>query len=263
MMGTTIPPMTLHDHLVQLAERYDLALPARWRLTDAPPAESADVHVGPGDAQLDATLPEDRLVPLAPWRWARRFQEMRRLLTDGTIEQPVMYRSRCFAPAAMATLARLIYRELDVLGYLSGQGIVAVYATTSADRAGNVLVELGDGAAAGIELAAALPDGASVIDRHEVIARRGVVCDQLVDATTRPSSVTVVNAASPAGYTDTDFELFGLDEMQAALVRAAVALLREPGEIESLRRRHRELVRLTRLVLQSAAERRRLEVAPS
>ena len=64
-------------------------------------------------------------------------------------------------------------------------------------------------------------------DRHEIIAKRGVACDQTVDTHTPHTSIRCWGADGAVDYTDVDTELFGLSYEEIWNVRAAFALLQK------------------------------------
>ena len=89
----------------------------------------------------------------------------------------------------------------------------------------NVLAKLANDVNVSVEVGAGLPKGEAGYDRHEIIARRGVACDQTVDTHTPHASIRVSNADGMTEYTDVDTELFGLSYEEIWNVRAAFALL--------------------------------------
>jgi len=56
-----------------------------------------------------------------------------------------------------------------------------------------------------------LPVGTAMIDRHELIAGRGVACDRVVDTQVPQDSIYALTGDGERRYTDTDAELFGLE----------------------------------------------------
>ena len=66
------------------------------------------------------------------------------------------------------------------------------------------------------------------MDRHEIIARRGVACDRTVDTQVPQASIYEFTAAGEKRFTDTDTELFGFETDEILLIRAAYAVLSNP-----------------------------------
>ena len=66
------------------------------------------------------------------------------------------------------------------------------------------------------------------MDRHEIIARRGVASDRTVDTQVPQSSIYEWTDGGLQTFTDVDTELFGLPNDQIWTVRAAFAVLMKP-----------------------------------
>ena len=91
----------------------------------------------------------------------------------------------------------------------------------------NVLAKLANDVNVSVEIGAGLPRGDVGYDRHEIIAKRGVACDQTVDTHTRHASIRCWDAKGMEEFTDVDTELFGLTYEEVWNVRAAFALLQK------------------------------------
>ena len=71
-------------------------------------------------------------------------------------------------------------------------------------------------------LATTLKPTDNVIDKHEIIAQKGVICDRAVDTQVPQSSIYIFGSdGNRETYTDVDAELFGLNVLDCARVRAA------------------------------------------
>ena len=123
-----------------------------------------------------------------------------------------------------------------------------------------MIVRLAGGVVGSVEAGATLPDGAAIQDRHEMIARRGVASDRMVDTQVGQSSVYAWTADGHRQHTDVDAELFGLDVEQVALVRSAFDVLRRPDRILALKEQHRCLRQLVELAYESDRRGERLTV---
>lgn len=254
------PPSPLHQRLTALAEKYAVTSPANCRLTDSPQFPTGNgTQMLPGWAICDQPTPAPHLRPLLPWREERRFVELRNIVQQRTIEHVCMWRSRWLVPAGTMTLRQAIYREIGVCQWVLGSPAISVFAAIRGNAAANVILRLADGVACGIEIGHA----PATVDRHEAIAQRGVASDQIVDCEVRPSSIYVLTDLNVTTYTDVDHELFGLNEQQAAVVRAAFAALKNPDDLSADRAEHEQLARLTSLVIESDRVQRRLDVAPA
>ena len=81
-----------------------------------------------------------------------------------------------------------------------------------------------------MECGSKLPVGTEDMDRHEIIARRGVASDRAVDTQIPQCSIYEWTDKGLAAFTDVDTELFGLPNEQIWVVRAAFAVLMK-GEL--------------------------------
>jgi len=237
----------------RLLEKYGKPLPVAWQVLPAPPPRRGDkgtTTLVPGWSLL-AAEPDEAFVPLLPWRSERRFVELRRMVADRTVEPLLMCRFSCSTDGRPLDLAAVLYREFDLAEWLTGTPIAALTATIEGGRRANVIVRLADGVVCGVEAAATLPAATPMLDRHELIARRGVACDRVVDTQVPQSSVYTFAEAGARQYTDTDAELFGLSGDETNLVRAAYEALTLPDCIPALRAQHARLAGLVRLAFES------------
>ena len=161
--------------------------------------------------------------PLLPGRMERKIVELKKMTENGTLEGVSTLRFASFAPKGADTKAMLA-KELDLAAYLGASDVVRVMASASG-AAINVLAKLANDVNVSVEIGAGLPKGEAAYDRHEIIARRGVACDQAVDTHTPHASIRVSNGDGMTEYTDVDTELFGLTYEEIWNVRAAFALL--------------------------------------
>ncbi len=242
--------------LAGLVRKYALNVSHPWRLRDGDGRNESGGDGAAGGLKLvpwwlcsDAES-DTAVVPLFPWRSERRFQELRAIVAQRTIDPVLMCRFACMTDGNPLNLQAILFREFDLLEWLAGRTMVSVYAAVNGATA-NVIVRLAGGVLASVEAAATLPSGTPITDRHELIARRGVASDRVVDTQVAQSSVYVTTAAGVDQYTDTDDELFGLDASHVALVRAGWEALRHPEEHAAWRQRHARLVGLVKLALES------------
>ena len=149
------------------------------------------------------------------------------------------------------SLFSLLYRELDLLEYIGNSKVLSVQAVISDQKAGNVMVRLENQALCSIEVSTQMPVGSSLIERHEIIARRGVTSDLVVDTQIPQSSVYCYTSQGETHFTDVDNELFGLDNLQIEHVRSAFRVLEKPDLAENLRQQHLRLCTLIDMVFES------------
>jgi len=171
---------------------------------------------------------EDKKNHLFPWRVERRFIELKNLIKNKTLEDISTFRFAHLAPAGDKTLDELIYQQLDLCEWLGGAPINRLFAVFNGEKAVNIIVKLENDLSCSVECSVMLPAGEAIIDRHEIIARRGVASDQVVDTQVPQSSIYTYTAETEKRFTDIDAEIFGLSQEDINLVRAAFKVLDEP-----------------------------------
>jgi len=261
-MTRAAPDANLNDALAALLDKYAVELSGSWRIVDGgePPGNAGKLLTLAPGASLTESDPPELTVPLLPWRHQRRFMELKRLIDEETVAPLLMCRFACLVDAERTSLEAILYREFDLVEWLSGTSIVSICASLVQDRAANVIVRLAGGVIGSVEAGVTLPAGTPMQDRHELIARRGVASDRVVDTQVGQSSVHAWTAEGHEQHTDVDAELFGLDAEHVSLVRSAYDVLREPARIVELRRNHRRLRQLVELAKESDRRRERLTV---
>ncbi len=262
MNTSTIPD--LNDALTGLLQKYADDVAGPWRLGDgsqpAPEIPPGTLALLPGWTCAETELP-DLFVPLLPWRSERRFQELRNLVQNQTITPVLMCRFACITDGSALPLDALLYREFDLAEWLAGAPLASIYASIDGQLAANAVVRLANGVVCSVEVATTLPSGTPMQDRHEIIARRGVASDRVVDTQVPQSSVYVWSDNETAQFTDTDAELPGLNSDSVALVRAACDALKRPESRQELHSQHQRLRRLVALARQSNQQQQRLATA--
>ena len=161
--------------------------------------------------------------PLLPGRMERTIVELKKMTENGTLEGVSTLRFAAFAPKG-TDMEAMLAKELDLAAYLGASDVVRVMAVANG-AAINVLAKLANDVNVSVEIGAGLPKGEAGYDRHEIIAKRGVACDQTVDTHTPHASIRCWDANGVSEYTDVETELFGLSYEDVWNVRAAFALL--------------------------------------
>ena len=164
-------------------------------------------------------------VPLLPGRMERKIVELKKMTENGTLEGVSTLRFAAFLPKG-ADVKDALAKELDLAAYLGASDVVRVMAVANGEAI-NVLAKLANDVNVSVEVAASLPKGEIAYDRHEIIAKRGVACDQTVDTHTPHASIRCYGAKGAVEYTDVDTELFGMTYEEIWNVRAAFALLQK------------------------------------
>ena len=178
--------------------------------------------------------------PLIPGRMERKIVELKKFTENGTLEGVSTLRFASFGPKG-SDLEAMLAKELDLAAYLGAADVVRVMAVASVSperseprkrslegcNAINVLAKLANDVNVSVEVGAGLPKGELGYDRHEIIAKRGVACDQTVDTHTPHASIRCWDKDGAVEFTDVDTELFGMTYEEVWNVRAAFALLQK------------------------------------
>lgn len=202
----------MNEALQWLREKY--AVKADGALVECDPAS-----IGAG---AELVMEDGKKVKLLPWRKERRFTELKALTVNGTLEGVSTLRFAWFS--SVKSLENVLYRELDLAAFLGGSNIKSLYAVVNGKTA-NVIAKLFDDKSCSIEASAMLPEGREDLDKHEIIARRGVACDRTVDTQVPQASIYQFTSEGEKRYTDIDTELFGFETDEILLIRAAFAVL--------------------------------------
>ena len=198
--------------------------------------------------------------PLLPGRMERKIAELKKMTENGTLEGVSTLRFASFAPKG-ADVQAMLAKELDLAAYLGAADIVRVMAVANG-RAINVLAKLANDVNVSVEIGAGLPKGEAPYDRHEIIARRGVACDQTVDTHTPHPSIRCWGADGVEDFTDVDTELFGLSYDEVWNVRAAFALLQGRAEAKVWKAAWAKATRAAALAFVSDAAKAPKAIAP-
>ncbi len=163
---------------------------------------------------------DGKSLPLLPWRKERRLVELHNLVANGTLTGISTLRILRIVHRG-ADLMNQLYREIDIAQYILGSNIREIFAIGDKAHALNLIAKTVDGYVVSFEISATLPEGAPVIDKHEIIAVGGVACDRAADTQVPQNSIYLFGDDQTVAYTDVDAELFGLSIDQCAIVRSA------------------------------------------
>ena len=179
-----------------------------------------------GENGYELSLPGKKCVPLLPWRVERRFVELKKIIDGKTLEDVSTFRFARFS--AGGSCIKTAAEELDLAVFLAGSPLKRLFAVRNGDAACNILAQFENSMSISVECGINLPAGTETLDRHEIIARRGVASDRAVDTQVPQSSIYEWTKGGNATFTDVDTELFGLPNDQIWTVRAAFAVLMKP-----------------------------------
>lgn len=238
-------PQTALDHLL---EKYAVQGCGSPRLgIDCVVGSKAAGQEIPGDIKV-----------LLPWRVERRFVELQRTKINGTLGEASLLRFAAFDHTGRNTLAGLLYRAIDLAEWLGGASIKKMNAVGDGESVANVIFTLASGTVVAVECSCTLSAEQAGLDRHEIITRRGVASDRVVDTQVPQASVYVHSNSASGSFTDVDAELFGLPENEVWIVRAAFAALRDPLVAAEWSERHAQINQVLARTLEAMREGRTL-----
>jgi len=185
---------------------------------------------------------QENQVPLLTWRVKRKFIELKKIVEESVIEDVCLFRFCCIGNKEKWSLFSLLYREMDLFEFIGNGKIISVQGVISGNEAGNLILRLDNNALCSIEVSTQLPSGMPMIDRHEIIARRGVASDVVVDTQIPQSSIYSYTQQGEKRYTDVDMELYGFDDTRIDHIRSAFQVLKQPQLIKEWQSQHKRLV---------------------
>lgn len=163
---------------------------------------------------------------ILPWRCERRFVELKKLAQGGEMHGISVIRVARIDRKG-ADIMKMFYREADICEYVLGSEVKEVFAIENSGKALNAILKMDSGVICTLEIAATLGEGEKVIDKHEIIAEKGVACDRVVDTQIPQSSIYVFANGKNQEFIDTDAELYGLSIDDAAIARQCFELARD------------------------------------
>lgn len=161
-------------------------------------------------------------IPLLPWESERRILELRNIFLSGKIGNICTYRIG-HTTIEKGDLFALLKREIGILEFTTDSKVKEIF-VISMNRAMNCILETTNGCICTIELGATLRRSEKDIDKHEIMADKGIACDRVVD-TQIPQSSVYVFGSKISSWQDTDAELYGYSEDEINVIRNAFAVV--------------------------------------
>lgn len=177
------------------------------------------------DVSKEVTLKTEKMavidgvvVPLLAHRNLRRLIELKNIVQGGTLVGVSMMRVARIVEKG-SDVYEALARELDICRFVLGREIKSIMVMEGGEVL-NAIATAEGGVVCTLEIAATLNAVEKPKDKHEIISQRGLACDVVVDAQLQQDSIYVFGQENQK-FTDVDFELYGLDAEQVAVVRAA------------------------------------------
>lgn len=236
----------IKDALNKLLTKYDIK-------------SDSSLNLLPGWFFVNKELTE-KDIPLLSWRYNRKFIELQKITGNNIVEHVCMLRFCCLVAKDAGSLITLMYREFDLCEFIGQGKISSLHATFTDNSAGNVIVKLDNGIICSVEIGNQMPAGSKMVDRHEVIARRGVASDLVVDTQIPQSSVYTFTKTGESRYKDVDDELFGHDELGIEQIRSAFEFLKNTQLKPEYIRQHNHLSLLVNAAFNSDKKCKKIEI---
>ena len=242
------------DYLTELAQKDSIAEDWKVCLEEG----AVRVHCTKGDFRFVYRFDESEKegdVPLFHWRSKRRYVELKNLLENKMVENPLAMRIHHIVPqdSFAHSLNDLITFESDLLEFITGQKIERVFADFSDQIYTNCIFSTEKNIKASLELGFS-PQGSEPVLLHEIVARSGIVSDVAVDTQTQQYPIYVFKGPQVEHYTDIDQELYGLDNTAADCIRFILAVLAKPESIPGLREQRTHLQHVCKAAQKASTE---------
>lgn len=245
---------SLNKSLANLLGKYDIAITKGFELIKFT-NEKQILHLFPG-WKFKRKLGEND-IPLFPWRFNRKFIELKKIVVGQTVEDVALMRFSCSSKDhAQWSLKALLYKELDLCEYLGGASIKKYYWVIDDSRASiNMILKLANGILCSIEIGMDQPNNflPALIERHEIIGARGTCSDIVVDTQVPQSSVYVFTEDGMEQYKDIDMELHGHTPSEVDHIRSAFYFYQNLASVEKLKLHHIHLSTIVEDVLKYTA----------
>ncbi len=243
--------------LTGLLEKYSITSPETFHLSKEDYSNAPSLLPG---YFFIGSAPGKNQIPLLTWRVKRKFIELKKIVSDSVIEKVCLFRFCCMGSKDKWEISELFYRELDLFEYIGNGKIISVQAVISDNEAGNAIVRLDNGALCSIEVSIQMPGDTPLVDRHEIIAQRGVTSDLVVDTQVPQSSIYSYTRKGEKRYTDVDMELYGFDDLQVDQIRSAFQVFKDPELANQWLEQHNHLVKLVQAVFESDSKRGKINI---
>lgn len=224
------------EALSELAAKYDAAqiidfeeLSGGYQVT----CNKGKFHFTYDYQQLQSTQ-----IPLFHWQVKRKYAEMQGLLKAETVKKPLAIRVKNICPQSTlgGGIAAVLLREIDLCEQLlSGDEIIQIFSVPHSSHPYlNAICTTRNGAKISMELGIS-HTAAAPVQMHEIVCRTGIITDVAVDTQTEQYPIYVYGKSGTAVYADTDYELYGMDEIQRDCIRFMLHALSAPEQLDTLR----------------------------
>lgn len=229
----------IKDFVISMAQKYEIGTVtdvtfSKERISIGMDGQQFNFRYGTSDLR---SVVSENAVPFFYWRIKRRYTEMKRLLDTKMVEIPLAMRIHHIVPASylVKDLYGVLLYEFDLAEFLLEDEINQVFADISGNTYTNVIASTVKNRKLSLESGISQQDSEPVL-LHEIVARTGIVSDTAVDTQMVQYPVYVIKGHDVVHYTDTDYELYGVNSEEADIIRYILYVLSDPGMIPKLQK---------------------------
>ena len=182
-------------------------------------------------------MPEDEYVnvPLYHWQAQPKYIQLRGLIDRGMVEPALAMRIHHMVShdAYTKALKDIVVYEANLFEFITRAKLNRVFADFSGDVYTNCIMSSENNVKASMELGF-LPDESEPVLLHEVVARTGIASDLPVDTQTVHYPIYVFKGKETITYNEIDYELYGMKNVEADMIRFILWALTDISRIPAL-----------------------------
>lgn len=224
-------------YLTEMAAKYSVAKDLSVELQDGAVKITCDKGAFRFFYDFNKALPQDdfRNVPLYHWQLKRRYVELRNILDNGMVTNPLAMRIHHIVPSDefVRSLKDILVQECNLVEFITHQRINKIFSDFSGNIYANCIMSTEKNLKVSMELGFS-PKGSEPVLLHEIIGKNGLACDVVVDTQTQQYPIYVFKGKETQKYTDIDAELYDMENTQVDIIRYLMWVLTDTSRIDAL-----------------------------
>ena len=223
--------------LLELAAKYNAASDVTVTLEDGAVKVACDKGSFRFFYDFTSVMPVDGFqnVPLYHWQAQPKYIQLRGLIDRGIVEPALAMRIHHMVShdAYTKTLKDIVVYEANLFEFITRAKLNKVFADFSGKIYTNCIMSCENNVKASMELGF-LPDESEPVLLHEVVARTGIASDLPVDTQTVHYPIYVFKGKETITYNEIDYELYGMKNVEADMIRFILWALTDTARISEL-----------------------------
>lgn len=223
--------------LLELAAKYNAASDMNVTLEDGAVKVACDKGSFRFFYDFTSVMPDDGFqnVPLYHWQAQPKYIQLRGLIDRGMVEPALAMRIHHMVShdAYTRTLKDIVVYEANLFEFITRAKLNKVFADFSGEIYTNCIMSCENNVKASMELGF-LPDESEPVLLHEVVARTGIASDLPVDTQTVHYPIYVFKGKETITYNEIDYELYGMKNVEADMIRFILWALTDTARISDL-----------------------------